>query len=288
MDDGRRITHYIVFGLSVMSLRRHKSVQHLSALFSKIFAPTLETTEGLYWLSVWSADGSLDSNGFQDVLQRLVVPHLLKDEGVSPVWRLQNASPAARGGNAQNGQRPQHGGPCALIVRMQDIEMLWTSQALQKLAAGRRDGDQIRIFGTEAKTYELVQRFEGKCGTKGRGSCIVAVLLEPADGQEDDVDAWYRREHLAMIAATPVHVRTTRYKLRTGLVHGANDGGSTMLALHECTSAKALLDYAIQHGQIVKETPWSKRVFTTAQSVERTIWDVTGRFTEVDGKLDKL
>ncbi|KAK0353122.1 hypothetical protein LTR02_007629 [Friedmanniomyces endolithicus] len=241
-----------------MSLRRHKSVQHLSALFSKIFAPTLETTEGLYWLSVWSADGSLDSGGFQDVLQRLVVPHLLKDEGVSLVWRLQNASPAARGGNAQNGQRPQHGGPCALIVRMQDIEMLWTSQALQKLAAGRRDGDQIRIFGTEAKTYELVQRFEGK------------------------------REHLAMIAATPVHVRTTRYKLRTGLVHGANDGGSTMLALHECTSAKALLDYAIQHGQIVKETPWSKRVFTTAQSVERTIWDVTGRFTEVDGKLDKL
>ncbi|TKA76798.1 hypothetical protein B0A55_05851 [Friedmanniomyces simplex] len=271
-----------------MSLRRHRSVQHLSAFFSRVFAPTLETTEGLYWLSIWSADGSLDSDSFKDVLQRLVIPHLLKDEGVSLVWKLQNTSPAARGGNTQNGQRPQYGGPCALLVRMQDIEMLWTSQALQKLAVGRRDGDQVRIFGTEAKTYELVQRFEGKRGPKARGNCIVAVLIEPAEDQERDVDAWYRREHLAMIAATPVHIRSTRYKLRTGLVHGANDGGSTMLALHECTGAQALLDYAIQHGQIVKETPWSKRVFTTAKSVERTIWDVTGRFIETDVKLDKL
>ncbi|KAK3088954.1 hypothetical protein LTR53_019866, partial [Teratosphaeriaceae sp. CCFEE 6253] len=88
--------------------------------------------------------------------------------------------------------------------------MLWTSPALQKLAVGRRDGDQIRIFGTEVKTYELVQRYEGKRGPKVRGSCTVAVLIEPAEGQEADIDAWYRREHLAMVAATPVHIRSTR------------------------------------------------------------------------------
>ncbi|KAK3654526.1 hypothetical protein LTR56_003171 [Elasticomyces elasticus] len=272
-----------------MSLRRHKSVQHLSAFLSRVFASTtVETTEGLYWLSIWSADGSLDSDSFKDVLQRLVVPHLLKDEGVSLVWKLQNASPAARGGNSQNGQRPEHGGPCALLVRMQDIEMLWTSPALQKLAAGRRDGDQIRIFGTQASTFELVQRFEGRRGPRARGSCIVAVLLEPADGQERDVDAWYRREHLAMIAASPVHIRSTRYKLRSGLVDGSADGGPSMLALHECTGAKALLDYAIEHGQIVKETPWSKRVFSSAKSVQRQIWEITGRYSQNGMKLDKL
>ena len=271
-----------------MSLRRHKSVQHLSTFFSRVFLSKPETTEGLYWLAIWSADGSLDNEDFRDVLQRLVVPHLLKDEGVSLVWKLRNTSPAARGGSAQNGHRPQHGGPCALLVRMQDIEMLWTSQALQKLAAGRRDGDQIRVFGTEAKTYELVQRYEGRRGPKARGNCIVAVLIDPAEGQEDDVDAWYRREHLAMIAQTPVHIRSTRYRLRSGLVHGANDTGATLLALHEIIDAQALLNHAIQHGQIVEETAWSKRVFTAAKSVERTIWDVTGRYSQGHAKLDKL
>ncbi|KAK4575401.1 hypothetical protein LTR86_001255 [Recurvomyces mirabilis] len=274
-----------------MSLKRNKSIQSLTGLLDslqRVISNRPEAVEGLYWLAIWSVDGSLENESFNDVLQRLVVPRILKDEGVSLLWKLRNTSPAARGGNQVNGHTPQHGGPCALAVRLRDVEMTWTSRALQRLALGRRDGDQPRVFGTEVRTYELVQRYEGQGGPKARGTCVVAVLLEPAPGQESDVDSWYRREHLAKIAATPVHIRTTRYRLRTGLVHGANDGGPTMLALHECVSAQVLLDYAIQHGHIVKETPWSKRVFENALSVERTIWDVTGKYQQCDAKLDKL
>ena len=157
----------------------------------------------------------------------------------------------------------------------------------EAVAIARRDMAEGCIFGTEARTYELVQRFEGRRGARVKGSCVVAVFIDPADGTEDDVDQWYRQEHLALIAASPVHIRTTRYRTRSGLVHGAYDDGPTLLALHECTSAEALLDYAIKHGAIVPETPWGKRVFGGAKSVQRSVWDITGRYLHPDIKLDK-
>lgn len=262
--------------------------QNLSTFFGKLLHSAPDVTEGLYWLSMWSVDGSLATETFDSVLQQLVIPHILKDAGVALSWRLRNTSPQAHGGNTQNGQRPKDGGPCALLVRMKDIKMLWTSPALQQLAIGRRDMAEACIFGTEARTYELVQRFQGRRGARVKGSCVVAVFIDPADGTEDDVDQWYRQEHLALIAASPVHIRTTRYRARSGLVHGAYDDGPTLLALHECTSAEALLDYAIKHGAIVPETPWGKRVFGGAKSVQRSVWDITGGYLHPDIKLDKL
>lgn len=271
-----------------MSMRRHQSVQNISSFFSQLFAHAPQETEGLYWLSIWSSDGSSTSDSLSDIIQRLVVPKLLKDDEVSLVWHIRNTSPIARGGSVQNGFRPEHGGPCALIARVRDLNMLWMSRTLRDLANQPARGTQQHVFGTDIQTYELVQRFEGKKSSKEKGLCVVAIRIQPGEGQEAEVDAWYRREHLAMITATPVIIRSTRYRLRSGLVHGANDSAPLLLALHECTSAQALLDYAIQHGRIVEETPWSKRVFDAAESVERTIWDITGKYHEVQTKLDQL
>ncbi|KAK4541279.1 hypothetical protein LTR36_008195 [Oleoguttula mirabilis] len=271
-----------------MSLRRYKSGRSLSTFFNQLFSTNPAGTEGLYWLAIWPTDGSLTNDSFQDILKRLVIPKILKDEDVSMVWCLQNTSPSARGGTRQNAFRLEHGGPCALVARIQDLDMLWTCRALQDLARTRNQTGQQHVFATEAKTYRLVQRHEGTKGSRAKGTCLVAVQIQPADGQEDDVDAWYRQEHLAMIAAAPMVIRSTRYKLRTGIVHGANDSAPLLLAVHECTSAQELLDYAIQHGHIVKETAWSKRIFTTANSVERTVWDITGKHHHAEAKLDGL
>ncbi|KAK5112176.1 hypothetical protein LTR85_011609 [Meristemomyces frigidus] len=269
-----------------MSLRRYTTGRSLSTFFSHLF--TADETQGLYWLSIWPTDGSLTNDGFQNILTGLVVPKILKDEDAPMVWCLQNTSPSARGGTKYNDFKLEHGGPCALVARIQDLDMLWTSRALQDLARTRHQTGRQHVFATEAKTYQLVQRYEGTKGSKAKGTCLVAVQIEPADGQEDEIDAWYRKEHLAMIAAAPMVLRSSRYKLRTGIVHGADDSAALMLALHECTSAQELLDYAIQHGQIVEETAWSKRIFATAKRVERTIWDITGKHHHPESKLDKL
>jgi hypothetical protein len=46
------------------------------------------------------------------------------------------------------------------------------------------------------------------------------------------------------------------------------------LALHEYVSHQALLDHAIEFGQLVPETEMSRRVFKGARKVERTVWEV--------------
>jgi len=76
--------------------------------------------------------------------------------------------------------------------------------------------------------------------------------------------------------------------MKTGALSGADDGAPAMLALHERTSVQELFDYAMRHGKVVQETPWSKRIFDTCVSVERIVWDITGKYAASDCKLDKL
>jgi len=271
-----------------MSLRRPKSIAHLSSFIGKYFPSRREETEGLYWLSIWSADGSLDSAAFNDALNTIVIPQVMKDEEVAVVFKLRNTSPAARGGDANNDYRPTRCGPCVLAVRLKDIEMLWTSTVLQRLASNDRNNEDFRSFESEAKTWELVQRYEPKNNSKTRGTCMVAVFITPAQDQEQEIDDWYRKDRVPLFASTPMVIRCTRYRLRPRVLPGSRDDGPTSLCLHECISTKDLLDYAIQYGQIFPETEWSKRIFDTATRVERTIWDIAGKYQQVDLKLDKL
>ena len=58
----------------------------------------------------------------------------------------------------------------------------------------------------DIKQYQLVQRFEGRRGGRVRGSCIVAVSILPAEGQEGEIDRWYREESLAVLALSLIHI----------------------------------------------------------------------------------
>ncbi|KXL43397.1 hypothetical protein M433DRAFT_319411 [Acidomyces richmondensis BFW] len=271
-----------------MSLRQSKSIQHLSRFVGKFFYSRPEQTEGLYWLSIWSCDGSLESATFNDVLNRLVLPLVMKDEEVMVVFKLRNTSPAARGGNSSNDYQPVRCGPYVLAARLRDIQMLCTSSVLQSLAINNRNSQDSRSFRTQVKTWELVQRYEPKNNNKMKGTCMVAVFITPAQGQEQEIDDWYRKDRIPLLVSTPVVIRCTRYRLRPGILPGCRDDGPTSLCLHECVSTKDLLDYAIQHGQIFPETDWSKRIFDSATHVERTIWDITGKYQQADLHLDKL
>ena len=52
----------------------------------------------------------------------------------------------------------------------------------------------------DVRCYEQIQTFEGygnasKSGTE-RGRTLVCVAMEPAEGEEQDFDDWYRKQHL--------------------------------------------------------------------------------------------
>lgn len=136
--------------------------------------------EGLVWISVWPAENTLAEH-FKHILGNLLVPKLLRSDQVSLVWNIQNTRPNARGGNSQNGFRAFNGGPRALLARYENLDAAATSVALSRFSnEGRpmssRSGRVINeVFGTEIRTYELVQRYEGRHGTKGES---VACLLQ--------------------------------------------------------------------------------------------------------------
>ncbi|OQN99438.1 hypothetical protein B0A48_14415 [Cryoendolithus antarcticus] len=132
--------------------------------------------------------------------------------------------------------------------------------------------------GSDARSavslYQLTHRFEPKRSHGLRGLCIVAVAIEPAEGGDDELDHWYRNEHLELLAKVPIYLRTSRYKLLRPSGSLGRHLPPSHLALHEYTSSKELLNYALQHGPLAPETEQSKRVLGSAKHVERTVWDV--------------
>ena len=105
----------------------------------------------------------------------------------------------------------------------------------------------------------------------------MCVAIEPSVGQENDIDAWYRQEHLRMSAANAVFLRCDRFERMSvpGVVSEANTANTAkLLAVHEYTSVQDILDHAIYKGRLVEETDWTRRVMDNAKSVERSIWTV--------------
>jgi hypothetical protein len=88
--------------------------------------------------------------------------------------------------------------------------------------------------------------------------------MTPAPGTGDDLDAWYRQEHLTAVAKCPGYRRTRRYRLAAAMQSAmqAMMPGSrkemppTWLAMHEFDGD------ALPKEELLKaaETEWAKRV----------------------------
>ncbi|KAK6419329.1 hypothetical protein LTR95_017069 [Oleoguttula sp. CCFEE 5521] len=130
-----------------------------------------------------------------------------------------------------------------------------------------------RSFNVD-KNVMLTHKFEPKRSRGIRGLCIVAVAIEPALDGNDELDHWYRDEHLELLTKVPVYLRTSRYTLLRPSGSPAQHLPPSHLALHEYISSKELLKYALQHGPLAPETERSKRIFGGAKHVERTVWNV--------------
>ncbi|KAK3720360.1 hypothetical protein LTR37_003771 [Vermiconidia calcicola] len=70
------------------------------------------------------------------------------------------------------------------------------------------------------RPYEKIQTFEGyghafKSGTE-RGRTLVCVAMEPAESEEQDLEDWYRKQHLDILSMCRGYRRTTRYKRLDG------------------------------------------------------------------------
>lgn len=289
-------------------LRRLQSLLTPSPNSSRDSSPpnsdtTSNETSGLAWIILGAAEHSSKTCDIKSVINDLLAPALLESPGVTLLWHLHNTNPNARSGTLQTQFKPLNGGCCALAVRIHNVNSEQAMQAFGTLPVQfeppshlaprrtehRRGSIPAAHFGANLKGYELIQHFEPPKlkGRPTRGKCVVAVGIEPACGGEDALDRWYRSEQLDLMAENPIFVRCTRYRLlgpketdRSESVDGDAANGSSedeaprFLALHEYESHQALLNYAIEHGQMVPETAMSKKILGCARKIERAIWEV--------------
>jgi hypothetical protein len=254
-------------------------------------------TTGLAWIILGAAEHSSTACEIQSVIKDLLAPALLQSPGITLLWHLHNTNPNARSGTLQTQFKPLNGGCCALAVRIHNIAADEAMQAFGTLpvqfeppsrfappsSQKRRKGSiPAENFGANLKGYELIQCFEPPRlkGRVAKGKCVVAVGIEPAVGDEEALDRWYRSEQLGLMAENPVFVRCTRYRLmgpKEGDCEGetANeDEAPRFLALYEYESHQALLEHAVANGRVVPETEMARKILSGARKIERAIWEV--------------
>ncbi|KAK3681887.1 hypothetical protein LTR37_020797 [Vermiconidia calcicola] len=233
----------------------------------------------LIWILLSSASQGPQYSDLYAVSVDRLVKSLVTEKGVYSVTRLNNTSPGCTlsGSTATSAKLS----PASLLVGV-DWEVFRAT--VGKLRALFEFGDLVkdpvsgrRILHWSMSTYSLSQFYEPRRARDVEGKCTVAVAIEPSVGQDADVDAWYRKEHLAMLATSPLFLRCRRYtRILDPSTVDQNDsaGEAKFLAVHDYSSVQDLFDHSLAKGPLIEETEWTKRVFDQAKSVERTIWTV--------------
>lgn len=130
------------------------------------------------------------------------------------------------------------------------------------------------------RPYEKIQTYEGyghadETG-EARGQSLTCVAMEPAEGEDADFDAWYRKQHLDMLAMCSGYRRTTRYKRIDGVA-------PRYLALHEWACAPG--EMPAEQIKQVTSTEWSKKIIGEAKVFDRDVFELIQAQGDVARKL---
>ena len=257
-----------------MRLNHRKSLSSLSRWFGRS-----TRSEGVPSHLIWILLASASKGPRYGTKIQNIVDAISQLAEVYSVTRLSNISPASTPSGSM--VRSPRESSVSLLVQVDGEDSAFRSsvERIQHLLEGSATVNQL---GTDAvlhwsiDTYELSQSYQPRRSRRQTRKCIVSVAIEPSVGQDEDVDAWYREEHLSMLSSNPLFLRCNRYeRLRGGFAEDESAAATAkFLALHEYTSVQDLFDHSLQKGQLIEETEWSRRVLDGAKSVERTIWDV--------------
>ncbi|KAI8633633.1 hypothetical protein F5Y19DRAFT_414299 [Xylariaceae sp. FL1651] len=119
----------------------------------------------------------------------------------------------------------------------------------------------------EMRPYEKIQTYEayGHENDSGqqRGSTLLCVTIEPAEGQDEDFDAWYRKQYLDMLGMCEGYRRCTRYRRKDGAF-------PRFIELHEfdCLPDELPTEQITQ----VRGTTWSQEILNEAKFYDHDVF----------------
>jgi len=123
-----------------------------------------------------------------------------------------------------------------------------------------------------------VQKFDGQVEKEGpRGKALRTVLVEPMEGGDEELDEWYRKQHLDMLSMVTGFRRSTRYKL----IETEASGKPRFLACHEYDTE----NYPVEQIKLVVGTEWSKKILSAAKAFEGDVWEEIAAFGATHTKL---
>ena len=130
----------------------------------------------------------------------------------------------------------------------------------------------------DTRFYQQIQVYGKEDGPPGIGSVIKSTAIQPAKGMEEEIDRWYREEHLAQVSQIVGWRKSSRYEL-IFKVQSKDDlewkEAPKYLAIHE-------FDEGTKVERIPREkwTPWTKRMVESSVLVDEGVFELMWGFGE--------
>ncbi|RDL38079.1 uncharacterized protein BP5553_05512 [Venustampulla echinocandica] len=160
------------------------------------------------------------------------------------------------------------------------ITELLETETSPNLAAEMRLYEQIQVYQLdEARDPQIEVIIKG--GTPGPYAIFAAI--EPAAGTDNDLDNWYRQEHLGLVSEVGGFIRSRRYKLRELFTFDLSIGQQNenivprYLAIHEFQNA----DYVGE--TLTPPTVWSARILKSVRHVDLSVYKLLNFLGTRDG-----
>ncbi|KAI0025055.1 hypothetical protein F4780DRAFT_768375 [Xylariomycetidae sp. FL0641] len=228
--------------------------------------------------------------GLRFVSSRIIDPKKLPDDQYNRFYNEEHLPHVLSAGRSKLALRyksvsPSSPLPYLALYPIEDYETMGTPEARKFEKEARKSrtlgvDDIFDLIHFEMKPYEKIQSYEAygheKQTGRDRGRTLVCVAMEPQEGDDEELESWYRKQHLDMLGMCKGFRRCTRYKR-------LDDVCPRFLALHEydCEPRDLPNDQIVQ----VCGTEWSKKILNGARVFRREVYVLTEEQGETELKL---
>ncbi|KAF2102077.1 hypothetical protein NA57DRAFT_54010 [Rhizodiscina lignyota] len=132
----------------------------------------------------------------------------------------------------------------------------------------------------DSRFYKRTKVFETKSTKPGRAAIAIVAAMQPPEGGDEDLDNWYKQEHLQQVSEQPGWRRSTRYELARQAI---GTGAPKYLAIHEFEEGTLPGGEKVVAFEPVSE--WSERVMKEAKAIDAGKFKLVASFGEKDSVM---
>ncbi|KAH7094603.1 hypothetical protein FB567DRAFT_510576 [Paraphoma chrysanthemicola] len=160
--------------------------------------------------------------------------------------------------------------------------LLYNVSDLAAIQAGRLSGvarsSKLSLFeGSiddhvefEWRIYSFAQLYETAVHSEEVAPTILLAMMQPAQGGEAELDAWYREEHNQQMSEQTGWLRTTRFSLvGQNSSSGQTSGELSFLAIHAFEQSNQLGN---EVQALEPMSDWTKKIMSEAQAIDAAIY----------------